>query len=178
MLLDFCLPFTAEVRRIPTNVSFHLLRLEIDFLLLGRGVKQACRSLFHPGRRRADFEPVQAQGVVHVDLAGLVQRQDISPGLFLADQPRVALKLRDQQREPGDLDSETLDLDPVKIFELDPGFWIIVEPPDDLMLDLAHPDIGDDQKIAGAAGGIEDADRGDAAAQVFKLAHIVARLLQ
>ena len=65
--------------------------------------------MLHLYGRRADFEPVQAQGVVYVDLASLMQRQDVAPGLFLADR---------------------LDLDAVKIVEFDPRFRIIVEPPD------------------------------------------------
>ena len=40
----------------------------------------------------------------------------------------------------------------------------------DLRLDLPHFLVGDDEEIAGAAGGIEDADAGDALAQVQQLA--------
>ena len=48
----------------------------------------------------------------------------------------------------------------------------------DLRLDRAHFLVGDDEEIAGAAGGVEDADAGDALAQVQQLAGVVARLLQ
>ena len=43
---------------------------------------------------------------------------------------------------------------------------------------FAHFLVGDDEEIAGAAGGIEDANAGNALAQVQKLAGIVSRLFQ
>src|SRR5437762_505495 len=48
----------------------------------------------------------------------------------------------------------------------------------DLRLDLAHLLVGDDKEIPRAAGGIEDADAGDALAQIEQLASIVPRLFQ
>ena len=51
-------------------------------------------------------------------------------------------------------------------------------PPVDLGLDRPHLLIGDDEKIAGAAGRVEDPDPRHALAQVQQLARIVPRLLK
>ena len=52
----------------------------------------------------------------------------------------------------------------------------LAAPPVDLRLDGPHFLVGDDEEIAGAAGGVEDPDPGDALAQVEQLAGIVPRL--
>ena len=106
-----------------------------------------------------------------MDLPGLLERQDQFLGFFLADQADVALELGDQQRQPGDLAGEILDLNAVEILQPDPGASVrLAAPFEDFRLDLAHVDIGDHQKVAGAAGRIEHPDAGDALAQIQQLA--------
>ena len=113
-----------------------------------------------------------------MNLARPMQRQHIEPRLGLAYKPCITLEFGDQQRQPRDLDGEILDLYAVEIFQLHPRFRIVAKLRRDLMLYFAHADIGDDEEIAGTAGRVEDAYRGDAAAQGAQLADAVVRRRQ
>ena len=77
----------------------------------------------------------------------------------------------------GDLAGEVAQLDASKIGDRDvggaPG---VAAQAVDLGLDGPQLFVGDDEKIAGAAGGIEDADAGEALAQVEQFAWVVAGL--
>ena len=97
----------------------------------------------------------------------------------LAAIEHVALILGDDEGEAGDLAGEVADFDAAEVGERDVGAALgFAAAAVDLRLDLAHFLVGDDEEIAGAAGGIEDADAGDALAQVQQLAGIVPRFLQ
>ena len=95
---------------------------------------------------------------------------------MLADQAGVGLELGDQERQAGDLGREAFDLDAVEVGERDQRLRVVARVLDDLMLNLAHLPVGDNQEVARAAGGIEHADAADAPAKRLELAHAVPRL--
>ena len=114
-------------------------------------------------RRRADAEPVDAEGVATGDPVGGREREELEQGEFLAAIEHVALILGDDEGEAGDLAGEVAQLDASKI-----GDWDVGGAPDvaaqavDFGLDGPQLFVGDDEEISRAAGGIEDADAGEA----------------
>jgi len=89
----------------------------------------------------------------------------------------VALILGDDEGEAGDLGGEVAQFDAAKVGEREgAGLIGLAEAAVDLGFEGAELFGGDDEEIARAAGGIEDADAGEARAEVLQFADAAGRL--
>ena len=87
--------------------------------------------------------------------------------------------LGDDERQAGDLGGEVPEFDAAEVGERNGRTAFAFAPAlVDLRLDDAHFLVGDDEEVAGAAGGVEDADFRQTLAQVEELARVVAGFLQ
>ena len=127
----------------------------------------------------ADGEPVEAQGVAAGDPVLAGKRQKFGKRLHLPKVLHVCLVFGDDQREAGDFGGEIAQFDAAKVSERDVAFALCFATAlVDLVFDMAQLFVGDDEEVAAAAGGVKDADAGDALAQVEQFDFVVAGFFQ
>ena len=87
----------------------------------------------------------------------------------------VALVFGNDEGEARNFGAEGAQLDAAKVCEGDVAFalWLAAQVVDG-GFDLAHLLVGDDEKVAAAAGGVEHADAGHALAQVEQFGFVAA----
>ena len=125
----------------------------------------------------ADGEPVEAQGVAAGDPVLAGERQKGLQGLELAEVFYVGLILGDDEGEAGDFGGEIAQLDASEVGDGDVAFAAFFTALFvDLVFNLAHFAVGDDEKVATAAGGVKHADAGKAFAQVEQFDFVAARV--
>ena len=125
----------------------------------------------------ADGEPVEAQGVAAGDPVLAGERQKGLQGLELAEVFYVGLILGDDEGEAGDFGGEIAQLDASEVGDGDVAFAAFFAALFvDLVFNLAHFAVGDDEKVATAAGGVKHADAGKAFAQVEQFDFVAARV--
>ena len=91
----------------------------------------------------------------------------------------VCLVFGDDQRKAGDFGGEIAQFDAAKVGERDVAFALrFATALVDLVFDMAQFFVGDDEEVAAAAGGVKDADAGDALAQVEQFDFVVAGFFQ
>ncbi len=91
----------------------------------------------------------------------------------------IALELGDDERQPGNLRREVAQLDAPEVGQWNLAAQMRFTPAAvNFRLDLAHLFVGDNQKVAGAAGRIKHANARHAFAQVQQLDFVIARIIQ
>ena len=162
------LPSRAEVGRIAADVGLTAFIFKVDFALFQRCGEEVVGSVFDGGAvGRADGEPIEAQGVAAGNPVFAGERQEFGEGFDLPEVLHVCLVFGDDQREAGDFGGEIAQFDAAKVSERDVAFALCFATAlVDLVFDMAQLFVGDDEEVAAAAGGVKDADAGDALAQV------------
>src|SRR6202043_3254620 len=138
--LFFSLPLAAAIGWISADVGLPAFILEIDLGLIERGVKQIIGIMLDAGSRgRAVAQPVEPQRVTAGDPVLRVERQKLCESFLLPSIEHVALKLRDDEREAGDLGRKVAQLDASEIRKRDFSAVLgLAAPLVDLGLDLPH----------------------------------------
>lgn len=108
----------------------------------------------------ADGQPVESEGVPAGNPVLGLQWEEVVERLLLPTIEHIALELGDYQRQASDLGGEVPQFDAAEV-----GEWDLSLPPAlpaslvDLVLDLPHCLIGDDQEVPRAAGGVKTRSR-------------------
>ena len=109
----------------------------------------------------------------------MVQWQELGEGERFAAILHVALVFRDDEGEAGDFSREVAELDAAEVGEREVGGAVsLAAAVVDFRLNGAEFLVGDDEEISRTAGGIEDADAGEALAEIEQLAGIFPSLIQ